>query len=185
MCCENFLSLAIHTEFWGPLRQMNCFHFSNGEKTASRSRKSSSTRSNSSKSTDRERRRSEFDSTSSLDTSVLSGGSSRFPSLSHRPNSLRVFTFRELKIATRNFSRSLMIGEGGFGFVYRGAIQSPKDPLVSLDVAIKQLNRGGHQVSYLHVDVVIRSLLLDRKLCFSVPSEELYIFQYGLSWYGI
>lgn len=35
---------------------------------------------------------------------------------------LRVFSFSELKVATRNFSRDTVIGEGGFGLVYKGLI---------------------------------------------------------------
>ncbi|XP_042417113.1 serine/threonine-protein kinase PCRK1-like isoform X3 [Zingiber officinale] len=125
--------------------KMNCFHFSNGEKSPSWSRKSRSTRSNSTRSSDRDRRRCESDSNTLLDMFAFSGRSSRFPSLSHRPNNLKVFTFKELKNATNNFSRALMIGEGGFGCVYRGTIHSPKDPSTSFDVAIKRLNRGGLQ----------------------------------------
>ncbi|RRT78184.1 hypothetical protein B296_00012621 [Ensete ventricosum] len=128
---------------------MNCFQFLNGEKMVPQSRKSASTRSNSSRSTDRDRRVSESDFNSSSDMSDFSVGRSRFPSLSQRQNNFRVFTFKELKHATRNFSRSLMIGEGGFGCVYRGTIQSSKDPSTTLDVAVKQLSRGGLQASYL------------------------------------
>lgn len=125
---------------------MNCFNFSNGE--TSWSRKSRSTRSNSTRSSDRDRRRWESDSNSSLDMFAFSGRSSRFPSLSQRSNHLKVFTFKELKNATNNFSNALMVGEGGFGCVYRGTIQSPKDPSTSFDVAIKRLNRGGLQVNH-------------------------------------
>ncbi|KAK9036021.1 hypothetical protein V6N11_078042 [Hibiscus sabdariffa] len=61
------------------------------------------------------------------------------------PN-LRVFSFSELKQATRDFNPRLKIGEGGFGSVYKGTIK-PADgkgdePLV---VAIKQLNQNGLQ----------------------------------------
>nr|XP_043610190.1 serine/threonine-protein kinase PCRK1-like [Erigeron canadensis] len=57
-----------------------------------------------------------------------------------RGNELRVFTFSELKNATKGFSRSLVIGEGGFGCVYRGLLDDG-----SLDVAVKQLSRNGFQ----------------------------------------
>lgn len=33
------------------------------------------------------------------------------------------FTFRELAVATRNFSPDCFLGEGGFGHVYRGRLQ--------------------------------------------------------------
>ncbi|CAN6462571.1 unnamed protein product [Victoria cruziana] len=69
-----------------------------------------------------------------------------FPSFSQRPNSnLRVFSFLELKAATKNFNRSLMVGEGGFGCVYRGSLKSLDDPSSKLEVAVKQLNRKGLQ----------------------------------------
>ncbi|KAL5716712.1 non-specific serine/threonine protein kinase [Ranunculus cassubicifolius] len=63
-----------------------------------------------------------------------------------RANDLRVFGFNEMKLATRGFSRSLMIGEGGFGSVYRGLIKDEDSGEVTkLDVAVKQLNRNGLQ----------------------------------------
>uniref|UniRef100_J3N2Y6 Protein kinase domain-containing protein n=1 Tax=Oryza brachyantha TaxID=4533 RepID=J3N2Y6_ORYBR len=51
----------------------------------------------------------------------------------------------ELKSATRGFSRSLVLGEGGFGCVYRGTIRSVLEPRRSVEVAIKQLGRKGLQ----------------------------------------
>lgn len=38
--------------------------------------------------------------------------------------SAQTFTFRELAAATRNFRPECFIGEGGFGPVYRGRIES-------------------------------------------------------------
>ena len=62
-------------------------------------------------------------------------------------NHLRVFSFADLKSATRGFSRSLVIGEGGFGSVYRGRLRvADSDP--EMDVAIKQLNRNGFQARF-------------------------------------
>ncbi|KAG1365784.1 serine/threonine-protein kinase PCRK1 [Cocos nucifera] len=63
------------------------------------------------------------------------------------PDGLRAFTFAELKAATRGFSRALMIGEGGFGCVYRGVLTVPgeDDDAETMDVAVKQLNRNGLQ----------------------------------------
>jgi hypothetical protein len=84
----------------------------------------------------------------SSEMSVESFGRYRQLSLPQRPNNLRIFTFQELKNATRNFSRTLMIGEGGFGCVYRGTIRSVLEPRRSLDVAIKQLGRKGLQVPF-------------------------------------
>ncbi|XP_065855536.1 serine/threonine-protein kinase PCRK1-like isoform X2 [Euphorbia lathyris] len=61
------------------------------------------------------------------------------------PSNLRVFTVSELKSATKNFSRSVMLGEGGFGCVYRGSIKSTEDPNKKLEVAVKQLGKRGMQ----------------------------------------
>ncbi|KAH7672751.1 Non-specific serine/threonine protein kinase protein [Dioscorea alata] len=60
-----------------------------------------------------------------------------------REDGLRAFGFAELKSATRGFSRSLIIGEGGFGCVYRGVVCV--DDEKTMDVAVKQLNRNGLQ----------------------------------------
>lgn len=66
--------------------------------------------------------------------------------LSQRPSDLRVFTVSELKSATKSFSRSVMLGEGGFGCVYQGVIRSVDDPSRRIEVAVKQLSKRGVQV---------------------------------------
>ncbi|KAJ0967330.1 hypothetical protein J5N97_024247 [Dioscorea zingiberensis] len=127
---------------------MRCFQFSNGEKKDEpQPKRSASARSSSTTSTDRDMRRSgsEFNSQNVSDLSTDSMGRSGFPSLSQKPNNLRIFTYSELKIATKNFSRSLMLGEGGFGSVYRGSIKSSEDPHVRIEIAVKQLSRKGLQ----------------------------------------
>lgn len=130
---------------------MKCFQFSNGEKKeAHNSKKSTSGKSSSTTSTDRGTRRSgsELNSRDVSDMSNESLGRSPFLSFSQRPNNLRIFTFSELKNATRNFSRALMIGEGGFGCVYRGMIRSSEDTNTKLEIAVKQLNHKGLQVQF-------------------------------------
>ncbi|PIA37281.1 hypothetical protein AQUCO_03000107v1 [Aquilegia coerulea] len=96
---------------------------------------------------DRDMRRSgsEFNSQSISDFSTESVGRTPFASLSQKSNNLKVFTIPELKTATKNFSRSLAIGEGGFGCVYKGIIKSPEDPQSKLTVAVKQLGKRGLQ----------------------------------------
>ncbi|KAK4491492.1 hypothetical protein RD792_002242 [Penstemon davidsonii] len=56
--------------------------------------------------------------------------------------SLRVFTFLELKAATRNFRSDTMLGEGGFGKVYKGWIDeksTARNGSGSI-IAVKKLN---------------------------------------------
>ncbi|GMH13307.1 hypothetical protein Nepgr_015148 [Nepenthes gracilis] len=106
-----------------------------------------SLRSSASLITDCEARRSESGFYSQNGSNRSTGSSSRnsFPSSSRTSCNLRIFTYDELKVATKNFSRSLMIGEGGFGGVYRGVIQSPEFPQKRIDIAVKQLSRRGLQ----------------------------------------
>jgi len=59
------------------------------------------------------------------------------------PN-LRVFTFAELKAATRNFKANTVLGEGGFGRVYKGWVDertmNPARNGAGVPVAVKKLN---------------------------------------------
>lgn len=43
---------------------------------------------------------------------------------SKRKNNLKVFTYHELSVATDDFNPSCSVGEGGFGKVYEGFIES-------------------------------------------------------------
>lgn len=127
---------------------MKCFPFRNGATKAElQARLSASVRSNSTTSTERDMRRSgsEFNSGDVTDSGTDSVGRPQYPSFSQRPINLRVFTFSELRNATKNFSWSLMVGEGGFGCVYRGTIKSIDDPDAKIEIAVKQLNRKGLQ----------------------------------------
>ncbi|XP_028773092.1 probable serine/threonine-protein kinase PBL25 [Neltuma alba] len=65
------------------------------------------------------------------------------------------FTFRELAAATRNFRRECLIGEGGFGRVYKGKLDKTNQI-----VAVKQLDRNGLQGNReFLVEVLMLSLL--------------------------
>ncbi|KAK8955438.1 Serine/threonine-protein kinase [Platanthera guangdongensis] len=67
----------------------------------------------------------------------------------------QTFTFRELATATKNFRPDCLIGEGGFGRVYKGYFQSTGQV-----VAVKQLDRNGVQGNKeFTVEVLILSLL--------------------------
>uniref|UniRef100_J3M0F3 non-specific serine/threonine protein kinase n=1 Tax=Oryza brachyantha TaxID=4533 RepID=J3M0F3_ORYBR len=59
------------------------------------------------------------------------------------PN-LRIFTFAELRAATRNFKPDTVLGEGGFGRVYKGWVDertmSPARSGTGMVIAVKKLN---------------------------------------------
>ncbi|CAD5330682.1 unnamed protein product [Arabidopsis thaliana] len=78
-------------------------------------------------------------------STVSSTGRNSNTSMSARENNLREFTIGDLKSATRNFSRSGMIGEGGFGCVFWGTIKNLEDPSKKIEVAVKQLGKRGLQ----------------------------------------
>ncbi|CAK9144187.1 unnamed protein product [Ilex paraguariensis] len=66
-----------------------------------------------------------------------------------------IFTFRELAAATKNFRADCLLGEGGFGRVYKGRLESTNQV-----VAIKQLDRNGLQGNReFLVEVLMLSLL--------------------------
>ncbi|XP_073062879.1 serine/threonine-protein kinase PCRK1-like [Primulina eburnea] len=85
------------------------------------------------------------DSTSESNPNTKSRGNTHLPNLYERPNSLRVFTFPELKQMTKSFSHSSKLGEGGFGSVYQGIMKSSEDPAKKHAVAVKQLGKRGLQ----------------------------------------
>ena len=62
---------------------------------------------------------------------------------------LRRFCFSDLKSATRNFRPDSLLGEGGFGCVFKGWIDEhgtmPVKPGTGLTVAVKTLNHNGLQ----------------------------------------
>lgn len=145
---------------------MKCFHFSNGDTredqdgVVSRAYRLSWARSLSVASTTLGTRTSEFDSHSNdfSDTFAFHDFLSQ-----RRANHLRVFSFSDLKSATRGFSRALLIGEGGFGCVYKGLLKFPNHDS-KMEVAIKLLNRNGQQACYFFL------------FCLSLPSAILFPF---------
>eukprot|EP00897_Mesotaenium_endlicherianum_P000230 jgi/Mesen1/10207/ME000077S09543 len=71
------------------------------------------------------------------------------------PIAAQTFSFRELERATRGFAQSNFIGEGGFGRVYKGRLES-----TGQQVAVKQLDRSGLQGNReFLVEVLMLSLL--------------------------
>ncbi|KAJ4871579.1 hypothetical protein Rs2_46771 [Raphanus sativus] len=64
------------------------------------------------------------------------------------PN-LKSFSFAELKAATRNFRPDSVLGEGGFGCVFKGWIDeeslTASKPGTGTVIAVKRLNKEGWQ----------------------------------------
>ena len=56
------------------------------------------------------------------------------------PEDCRYFSYRELEEATQGWARSAVIGDGGFGRVYKGRLRSGEQ------IAAKRLDRHGMQV---------------------------------------
>ncbi|XP_073297159.1 probable serine/threonine-protein kinase PBL25 [Primulina huaijiensis] len=70
-------------------------------------------------------------------------------------NTAKTFTFRELAIATKNFRQECLLGEGGFGRIFRATLQSSGQV-----VALRQLYRSGTLGSKeFQVEVLMLSLL--------------------------
>ncbi|XP_042393772.1 serine/threonine-protein kinase PBS1-like isoform X1 [Zingiber officinale] len=80
--------------------------------------------------------------------------------LSRATISAHTFTFRELAAATKNFRDEYFLGEGGFGCVYKGQLES-----TGQIVAVKQLDRNGLQGNReFLVEVLMLSLLHHQNL---------------------
>ena len=87
-----------------------------------------------------------------------------------KSSNLKSFTFSELKTATRNFRPDSVVGEGGFGSVFKGWIDeqtlAPVRPGNGLVIAVKRLNQEGAQghsewlVSVIHQGLFSFSALL-------------------------
>lgn len=64
-------------------------------------------------------------------------------------SNVRSFAFSELKTATRNFRPDSVLGEGGFGSVFKGWIDentfAPAKPGTGMVIAVKRLNQEGVQ----------------------------------------
>ncbi|KAG8070658.1 hypothetical protein GUJ93_ZPchr0006g42574 [Zizania palustris] len=76
------------------------------------------------------------------------------PPKANPPKTGKAFTFRELAIATNNFRSDCLLGEGGFGRVYKGQLENGQL------VAVKQLDLNGLQgnAEFL-VEVMVLGLL--------------------------
>lgn len=92
---------------------------------------------------------------------------------------LRRFQFRELQVATKNFTSKNILGKGGFGIVYKGVLS---DGTV---VAVKRLRDGntvGGEIQF-QTEVEMISLAVHRNLlrlygfCMT-SSERLLVYPY-------
>ncbi|CAI0454418.1 unnamed protein product, partial [Linum tenue] len=92
---------------------------------------------------------------------------------------LKLFQFRELQIATGNFSNKNILGKGGFGHVYKGTLHD------GTIVAVKRLKDGstvGGEIQF-QTEVEMISLAVHRNLlrlygCCITPSERLLVYPY-------
>lgn len=70
-----------------------------------------------------------------------SSGDETFPNGQILPHpNLRVFSFAELKVATKNFRPDTVLGEGGFGKVYKGWLDDKASGKSGTVIAVKKLN---------------------------------------------
>jgi hypothetical protein len=64
-------------------------------------------------------------------------------------SNVKSFTFAELKMATRNFRPDSVLGEGGFGSVFKGWIDehtfAAAKPGTGMVIAVKRLNQESFQ----------------------------------------
>lgn len=64
-------------------------------------------------------------------------------------SNLKSFSYNELRAATRNFRPDSVLGEGGFGSVFKGWIDehslAATKPGIGMIVAVKRLNQDGFQ----------------------------------------
>lgn len=102
------------------------------------------------------------------------------------PN-LKAFTFNELKSATRNFRPDSLLGEGGFGYVFKGWIDgtnfTASKPGSGIVVAVKKLKTEGFQG---HKEWLVRavfSLLLLSILIMSCVTLFADIFFFLFVWF--
>lgn len=76
-------------------------------------------------------------------------------------SNLRSFTFNELRASTRNFRPDSVLGEGGFGSVFKGWVDEQtllaSKPGAGIVIAVKKLNQEGLQG---HREWLVREVFL-------------------------
>lgn len=101
---------------------------------------------------------------------------------------LRKFSFSELNSATRNFRPDTVLGEGGFGRVFKGWIEEhgtgPMKPGTGLTVAVKTLNHDGLQ-GHKEWLVCLLSVLYSRlRLFYHSELPNRYVLQAEVNFLG-
>ncbi|KDP23311.1 hypothetical protein JCGZ_23144 [Jatropha curcas] len=126
---------------------MNCFSCFQSQK----SKKSFSKREHGSPSSPREA----TDSKSPENKKQKPGEEGEEPNVDNENIAAQAFNFREICTATKNFRQECLLGEGGFGRVFKGTLASTGQV-----VAVKQLDRSGLQENKeFLVEVLMLSLL--------------------------
>ncbi|KAK2997236.1 hypothetical protein RJ639_024909, partial [Escallonia herrerae] len=73
-------------------------------------------------------------------------------------NNIKSFSFNDLKNATKNFRPDSLLGEGGFGWVFKGWIDrntfSPSRPGTGIVIAVKNLKTESIQGQLRHENLV-------------------------------
>ncbi|BBN05884.1 protein MpRLK-Pelle_L-LEC30 [Marchantia polymorpha subsp. ruderalis] len=94
--------------------------------------------------------------------------------------SLQIFTFKELELATKNFDDALILGEGGFGRVYRGQLPGSKQ-LVAVKKVSSHSKQGAREFQ---AEVRIISQLRHRNIvrllgcCIQGPENFLLVYEF-------
>lgn len=95
-------------------------------------------------------------------------------------SNLRSYTFSELRAATRNFRPDSVVGEGGFGSVFKGWVDehtlAASKPGTGIVIAVKKLNQEGWQGH--------REWLVSRVFYFELLSiwNNVFIKTFRISW---
>lgn len=91
----------------------------------------------------------DFSSTSSKVSSVSVSQTPRSEGEILQSTNVKSFSFSELKMSTRNFRPDSVLGEGGFGSVFKGWIDehtfAASKPGTGMIIAVKRLNQESFQ----------------------------------------